>query len=145
MTPPKLPSGVRIKGPYPSFECEVWWRAEVNRYANYDPFEEFEQGGGSHLQLELIPYQVVRTTPKGVVLRGFMGPEFFQLGNAIRQTAVPTIQLALTDLLFRKEKHVRMAKARLKDAETQYALTDMFLTNHWGKDRPIPTDVKKGL
>lgn len=128
MKPPKLPSGVRIKGPYPSFECEVWWRAEVNRYVNFDPFAEFEQDGGSHLQLELIPYQVVRSTPKGVILRGFMGDEFFQLGNAIRQTAVPTIELALTDLKFRKEKHVEMAGRRLDDAKAQLRSVERALT-----------------
>ena len=128
-----IPRGLYLSGVLPSFDCELWWRADIKRYANYRPYDEFEsEACGSHLRLEVTPYAVVRSTPKGVILKGWMSGEFFQLGNAIRQQAVPTIELALIDLKFRKTKHVRMALSRLNDAKDQLAMTERALTNHWG-------------
>lgn len=107
---------VRVKGPLPSFDCEIWWRADIKTYANYDPFAEFAQPSGSHHVIELTPFEVVRHTPCGVWVRSFMGPETFVLGYAIRQLCVPTKQLALQDLVARKQKHARMAALRAKEA-----------------------------
>lgn len=90
----------------------MWWRADDKRYANYDPWAEFEQPSGSHLVIEFTPFQVVKYTPKGVRLRDWIGYEFFVLGDAIRQKAVPTKALALQDLVRRKEKHAEMAQRR---------------------------------
>lgn len=104
-------------GPTPPEGSDVWWFARDKRYANYDPFAEFEQPSGSHVVIELFPYIVVKYTPKGVRLQGWLGEEVFVLGNAIRQRAAPTKELALRDLIKRKEKHVRMAEMRLNDAK----------------------------
>ena len=72
---------------------EVWWRAEDKRYANWDPWAEFEQPSGSHLKIDVIPYIVDRHTPKGV----FLETGDFVLGKANKQFAVPTKELALLD------------------------------------------------
>lgn len=102
----------RQVGPNPPEGSDVWWRADDKRYANYDPWAEFEQPSGSHLVIEFTPFQVVKYTPKGVRLRDWIGYEFFVLGDAIRQKAVPTKALALQDLVRRKEKHAEMAQRR---------------------------------
>lgn len=108
---------VKEVGPTPPEGSDVWWFAQDRRYANYDPFAEFEQPSGSHLVIELTPYIVDRVTPKGVWLRGWLGNRFFVLGSAIRQRAVPTKELALMDLIKRKEKHVKMSEIRLENAK----------------------------
>lgn len=102
----------RIIGPIPPPGSDVWWRASAKTYTNYDPFAEFEQPSGSHIVIELQPFEVVKYTPKGVWLRGWLGERFFQLGNAIRQRAVPTKEAALQDLVKRKERHLSIMQAR---------------------------------
>lgn len=111
----------KVVGPKPPEGYEVWWRADCKRYANFDPFAEFEQPSGSHLTIEVTPYIVIRTTPKGVWLQHWLGERFFVLGPAIRQRAVPTIQLALQDLVHRKKKHVIMAEQRAEVARQHLA------------------------
>ena len=119
---------IREFGPRPFPEgADVWWRAEDTRYANYDPWAEFEQPSGSHLQLNLTPYVVDRYTPKGVWLRGSLGNRFFVLGTAIRQHAVPTKALAIRDLVARKKRHVEGAAARLRQAEAHLDAAEQWL------------------
>lgn len=91
--------------------CEVWYRADDKRYANYDPYSDVEPSG-SHLVIEITPYKVLKHTPKGVLLQNWMGQNIQVLGTAIKQEAVPTIELALQDLVRRKEKHVKMEEIR---------------------------------
>ena len=115
-------------GPRPFPEgADVWWRAEDKRYANYDPWAEFERPSGSHLQMNLTPYVVDRHTPKGVWLRGSLGARFFVRGNAIRQHAVPTRALAIRDLIARKKVHVRCAASRLAEAEEHLHAAEQWL------------------
>lgn len=106
----------RIVGSLPPEGSEVWWRADDKRYANYDPWAEYEQPSGSHLMIELTPYIVTRHTPKGVFVRPFFGGEQFVRGPAKKQLAVPTKALALQDLVRRKERHVAGAEARAAQA-----------------------------
>lgn len=112
----------RVTGPKIPEGYEVWWRADDRRYANYNPFEEFEQDSGSHIVIELTPFIVHKHTPKGVWVSRFMGDKQFVLGNAIRQTCVPTKELALQDLVCRKEKHHRMALMRADEAAKAHLL-----------------------
>lgn len=105
-----------VTGPTPPAGSEVWWRADDKRYANFDPWDE-DGCSGSHLRIEFTPFEVVRHTPRGVWLRGWMGSPFFVNGLAAKQTAVPTQALALKDLIARKKLHVYFAGARLKRAE----------------------------
>lgn len=118
---------VRVTGPKLPEGAEVWWRADDKRYANYDPFEEYEQPSGSHLVLELTPYVVVRHTPKGVWLRSYFGGETFVIGTAIRQQAVPTVELAIKDLIARKKCHVEGCQARLNRAEAHLEAAEKWL------------------
>lgn len=106
---------------------EVWWRAEDRRYANYDPWAEYEQPNGSHLELTLTPYAVEKYTPKGVWLRGAVGFRTFVLGTATKQFAVPTRELAVRDLVARKQRHVSGCKARLVRAEEHLEAAEKWL------------------
>lgn len=119
---------VKQVGPNPPEGSDVWWFARDRRYADYDPFAEYEQPSGSHVVIELIPYIVDKATPKGVWLKGWLGDRFFVLGNATRQRAVPTKELALLDLIKRKEKHVRMAQGRLNDAKQSLEMAKSALS-----------------
>lgn len=107
--------------------AEVWWRAEDRRYANYDPWAEFEQPSGSHLVLHLTPYMVTQHTPKGVWLKGSMGEKHFVLGSATKQHAVPTIELAIKDLMARRKHHVAMCQARLNRAKEHLSAVENWL------------------
>ena len=120
---------VKIRGPLPPEGADVWWRADDRRYANYDPLAEFEQPSGSHLVIELTPFELVRHTPKGVWVRGWFGQESFVLGKAIRQLCVPTKELALRDLIARKEKHAKMAQIRADIAKSHLEAAHRALNN----------------
>lgn len=117
----------RQVGPNPPEGADVWWRADDKRYANYDPFAEFEQPSGSHVVIEFTPFELVRSTPKGVWLRGWLGNRFFVLGTATRQQAVPTKELALRDLVERKKIHAKMAQKRADAAKSALALASAAL------------------
>ena len=115
------PFTLRISGSTLPEGADVWWAAKDQRYANYDPWAEYEQPSGSHLVIELTPYIVVRYTPKGVVVRDYLGFESFVNGKSKKQLCVPTQELALQDLIRRKEIHVSCAKTRLNLAEQHLA------------------------
>lgn len=118
---------VRVTGPKLPAGKDVWWRADDKRYANYDPWAEFEQPSGSHLVLELTPYVVRRHTPKGVWLGTYYGADVFVRGKAIRQQAVPTVELAIRDLVARKARHVAGCQARLQQAEQHLRAAERWL------------------
>jgi hypothetical protein len=106
---------------------DLWWRAEDKRYANYDPWAEFEQPTGSHLKIEFRSYHVTRYTPKGVWISWGFGHSQFVLGTATKQYAVPTKELALRDLIARKKIHVSSCKARLAQAEEHLTAAQRLL------------------
>ena len=118
---------IYVRGPKPPEGSDVWWRADDRRYAAYDPWAEFEQPSGSHLQLELTPYVADHYTPKGVWLRCWLGSRHFVLGKAIKQLAVPTKALAIRDLIARKKSHVAGAAARLAQAEEHLHAAEQWL------------------
>ena len=115
------------EGKRPPEGADVWWRAEDRRYANYDPWAEFEQPSGSHLQLTMIAYVVDSYTPKGVWLRDILGGRTFVLGTALKQFAVPTRELAIRDLIARKKVHVACCRARLAGAEEHLEAAEKWL------------------
>lgn len=107
----------QIRGPKLLPDHEYWFRADDKRYANYDPWAEYEQPEGSHVQIVISPFLVTRHTPKGVFVRGWLDmQETYVLGNSIKQLCVPTIQFALYDLMKRKEKHFVMSRYRMDTA-----------------------------
>lgn len=97
-------------------EPDLWWRCDANTYYIADEWADIFD---SNDRLTWTSFAVVRSTPKGVWLRGFLTEEFFVLGTATRQRAVPTKALALRDAICRKERHVQGCKARLARAEGQ--------------------------
>jgi hypothetical protein len=115
------------EGEPPPEGMDVWWRAEDRRYANYDPWADFEQPSGSHLQLRVDAYVVDSYTQKGVWLRGILGDRMFVLGTATKQFAVPTRELAIRDLIARKKRHVDGCRARLARAEEHLEAAEKWL------------------
>jgi len=112
----------------PTDDGEYWWRAEDVRYANYDPFEEYEQSG-SHLVIRIRCVEVVKHTPKGVMVRDLhTGDKRFILGTSVKQYAVPTKELAIRDLVERKKVHVAAARARLTRAKEHLSAAQALLT-----------------
>lgn len=117
---------VKEIGPMPQFECEVWWRADIKTYANFDLWSDGDYTG-SHDVIELTPYEVLYHTPKGVCVRSFMGPKCFVRGSAIKQVCVPTKKLALQDLVARKRLHAEMAQKRADKAAAQHVAVQRAL------------------
>lgn len=118
----------RVHERSPKDDREHWWRAEDKRYADYDPWAEFEQPNSSHLQINITAYPVVKHTAKGVWLDcGYLGKRFVR-GEAIRQFAVPTRDLALKDLIARKKRHVEGCEARLFRAQEHLASAEWVLS-----------------
>ena len=113
------------EGSAPPAGEDVWWRADDRRYANYNPWDD--ECSGSHLRISYTRFVVDRYTPKGVWLRGFLGDTHFVLGTTLKQFAVPTKELALQDLVARKQRHVAGAKARLHRAEEHLAAAEWEL------------------
>lgn len=91
------------------FERELWFRARVSisPWSPLDPSVEFDC------------FRVVRHTPKGVWLQSDGREEFFVLGRARRQYALPTVDLAIEDLIERKKRNVAYKMAHLKSAEME--------------------------
>lgn len=103
----------------PYTEGEVWWSAKDMRYANYDPWAEYEQPSGSHLVIELTAHKFLHRTPKGawLALHGYNRAKRFLNFSWTKQWASPTQREALQHLAARKRKHVAMCKVRLGQAE----------------------------
>lgn len=109
-------------------EPEYWWRCETRYYASCDPYDEdVTHITGPHV--EFTPYLVVRTTPKGVWLRGIFGEELFVLGKAIRQWAVPTKEIAMRDEVARRKREVQGHEARMKRAKRSQEAVERMLKN----------------
>jgi hypothetical protein len=135
----------------------IWWRAELPPAGIQDirlagTIFEGDKGYGAIL---LIPYEVVKTTRKGVFLRGERrrklrwfedgNPEeeetFFVLGTARKQQAVPTIDLAIQELRRRLEYRLsRLAYEHemVRDAIRYFNQTEEAIKHGCSaKDQPI--------
>jgi len=135
----------------------IWWRAELPPAGIQDirlagTIFEGDKGYGAIL---LIPYEVVKTTRKGVFLRGERrrklrwfedgNPEeeetFFVLGTARKQQAVPTIDLAIQEL--RRRLEYRLAclayeHEMVRDAIRYFNQTEEAIKHGCSaKDQPI--------
>lgn len=88
---------------------DVWWRADYWFAGKW--WREFPNG-----HLELTPFPVERYTPKGVWLT-VNDRSLFVLGDARKQFAVPTVKLALRDLMYRLR--FRLDRARLEVERTE--------------------------
>jgi hypothetical protein len=84
---------------------DLWWRAELDLW-----------GHGDGVNLIFTPYEVVRTTLRGVWLDTRPGKRFVR-GDAVRQFATPTIELAVHDLsrrLLVRERHLSRQLAEVR-------------------------------
>lgn len=113
---------------------EIWWRADDKRYAVFD--EWGEDLTGSTLQIVLTPVKVLRHTPKGVILED----HGFQRGEALRQHAVPTKELALQDLIARKRVQISFCQHRLNRAKEHLEGAERALKNEKRLQNQSPFD-----
>ena len=94
---------------------DVWWRCEFNNHSD-KPF--------------LLPLRLVKTTPKGVWVKRFLGEPIRILGKARKQYAAPTKELALHDALCRKQVQARIFQRKfvnaVSKAEQLQALCDQY-------------------
>ena len=91
------------------FERELWFRARVS----CSPWSITPS------KIEFDCFKVVRHTPKGVWLQSEGCDEFFVLGRARRQYALPAVDLAIEDLIDRKRRNVTYKMAHLASAEKE--------------------------
>jgi hypothetical protein len=130
---------------------EIWWRAELPPAG----IQDIRLAGMDYRAVMLIPYEVVKTTKKGVFLRGEKrrkmrwaeddNPEeeetFFVLGTARKQQAVPTIDLAIQEL--RRRLEYRLARLAyehemVRDAIRYFNQTEEAIKHGCSaKDQPI--------
>ena len=103
---------------------DTWYRADVRSYSVADEWGDHSYSTSNIVWQE---YEFVRSTPKGVVLRGFMTGEVFILGKAKLQQAMPTKELALADAIARKKRHVWGCEHRLNRAKEDLFLLECAL------------------
>lgn len=96
---------------------DLWWRAELDLW-----------GYGDGVNLIFVPYEVVRVTPRGVWLDTRPGNKFVR-GDAVRQFATPTIELAVHDLSRRLMVRERILSGQL--AGVRAGITALRKTREW--------------
>jgi hypothetical protein len=136
---------------------DIWWRAELPPAGIQDIRLKgtIFENGVDYRAVMLIPYEVVKTTRKGVFLRGERrrklrwfedgNPEeeetFFVLGTARKQQAVPTIDLAIQELRRRLEyrlSRLSYEHEMVRDAIRYFNQTEEAIKHGCSaKDQPI--------
>ncbi len=104
---------------------EHWYRTEVRMVCCADPWEEDIYY--SRPELYTTKYKVLSTTPKGVWVQGFMQPKTFVLGTAMKQFAVPTVELAAKDCIARKKVQISINEARIRGMKSELSHTEEHL------------------
>lgn len=121
-------------GPKLNPKYDYWFRAETKTYACSDGYDD-DCDWSFYTRINIEPFIVVRTTPKGVFVRPFLGSEIFVLGTAKKQLCVPTIEAALHDLVQRKKLHTKFSYLRYESAKktlnmAQDTLNEVKRKNH---------------
>lgn len=96
---------------------DLWWRAELDLW-----------GYADGVNLVFVPYEVVRVTPRGVWLDTRPGKKFVR-GDAVRQFATPTIELAVHDLSRRLMVREDILSGQL--AGVRAGITALRKTREW--------------
>lgn len=91
-----------------------WYRYEDARYSS--GVDEWDNSLGSHVEVHLHTFDVIRETKTGVWLLSFGVKRFAKL-EARKRFACPTIEEALESFLARKARQSSIYKARLEDIE----------------------------
>jgi hypothetical protein len=106
---------------------DVWFRAELRVKA-------FSLSLSKEPSIEFKCFAVARSTPKGVWLKDGSGGEFFVLGRARKQYALPTTKLAIIDLVSRKRRHLSYRQAHLRAAQQELLMAENAMREE--QDRP---------
>ena len=97
---------------------EEWYRYEDRHYAPHvNEFDEAE--GPGEVVVELLRFQVVKHTPKGVRLG--INRRRLVLHGSHKRYACPTVEEARVSFLARKRKQLRIYRSRCRDAEIAIA------------------------
>lgn len=95
-----------------------WYKARVYSVSTVIDAEREEYGTGNELSISKL--RVIKTTPKGVQVQyGFGLEKHFILGTATKQFAAPTIEHALSDLLYVKKRQLSILEARAATVRQQ--------------------------
>lgn len=106
---------------------EYWYRVDDITYA--PPLDEFDRPCGSgRIEVRMHRYKVLKVTPKGVRLQDFVAfdgatssfkenPGKFVLRDARKRWACPTPGEAVTSYEARKNKLIKICRARINRAE----------------------------
>lgn len=94
------------------------YRFQDKRYADYDRWAEYDQPSTSTLVVEVVKFEVVKHTPKGVWLDNGR----WVSNHTKKQFACPDIHKAYTSFIARKDRQVLIHSARLKDAKKAISL-----------------------
>ncbi len=105
---------------------DVWFRAELRVKA-------FSLSLSKETSIEFKCFAVARPTPKGVWLNDGMGGEFFVLGKARKQYALPTTKLAIIDLVHRKRRHVAYRQVHLRAAQEELLMAENAMREEQGR------------
>lgn len=116
---------------------DVWYRFEDGRYAA-PPDEYGDSQGPGRFYVRLRRLNVAKVTPKGVRL---LTGEFI-LDSSTKKFACPTIALAKTSFIKRKERQKEILKARLHNVNT--ALVAIYCDKYEDYD-PGYEQVEYGL
>lgn len=95
-----------------------WYRFKDVLYASteIDITGEPVVGAPGTLKVELLEYEVIKTTPKGVWLNVY-GERRFVRTDARKRFACPTVEEAKASFVARKKAQIRIYRSRLRDAE----------------------------
>lgn len=108
---------------------DIWWRAELYLWDR-----QFQS------KIVLIPFEVVKTTPRGVRLKDDDRTRFVR-GDAIRQHALPTMELAVKDLRRRLIAHKRHLTRQL--TSVTHMVDALGTTKEW-LEYGCPTEDQQG-
>src|SRR5690606_26248155 len=115
---------------------EIWYRLEDKRYANYDPWAEYDQPSGSHTQIEVLEFVVIKHTLKGVWLARKWSSDHvssdkrFVLSSANKRFACPSIDEALKSFSARKRKQASIYHTRAAIAEEAIVLAERIVNRN---------------
>lgn len=116
-----------------------WYRFEDRRYANAP--DEYGESHGSHIQVHLRRYEVLRETPTGVWLRISSlsaSDKRFARRECYRRFACPTVAEALASYQARKRKQISIYQNRIEGAREALAMAEHVAEREPGYVRAEP-------
>jgi len=108
---------------------EYYYRYEGKSQANggIDMLGEWQFSGSYTYRLDLYKFEILSHTPKGVWIRNWFGKRQFVNNSWNKRFACPTKEEALASLIARKQRLIRIAKARINEAEHYIEIAERHL------------------